>query len=671
MRQCSKCDRRFEAGETVCPHDGTILDDSMSFEEQAVGKTLDGKYRIDGFLTKGGMGSVYRGTHVMLNKPVAIKLIKPELVSSTDIVQRFLREARAAAHLSHPNIVTVHDLGQTADGMLYIAMELVDGKSLKELIVKEGAWEPRRSVRLLKGIASALGLAHREGIFHRDLKPQNIMVARDSDGVEIPKLLDFGIAKTLEPDSPALTATGMVLGTPHYMSTEQAKGLPADARSDLYALGIILYEMLIGEVPFDDISIPQILIKHLHETPKPPSSLNENVPAKLSAIVLRLMEKDPDQRFQSAEALTAALDDVADTEIAGPAAVPVPLPVDDTIASEATVGVPERDLPTSVASPTMAGGAAVAMAPPPLPVSNDTAQPTVRARDVAQHRSSENQLRAWMLLPVVLVVALLAFFLWPSDDSASDVSQASAAVADLSPSGEAALEPAPESLPEPAPESETAATTSNDEVTGETDTGGTPAGAGAPSEAPPVAVSAAAAPPPRETSEPASGTEPSRPPGGAPEGAERMAGSGAPSQPMRQEAASEPPPIPATPALAIVCDGVRDGCAALRRAVADQSRRRSISMARPPAGDVLLRLDVEEIEARQEQQFGTTFVVRTYSIEAAGDSRHFDDEIFFDPETITFDARLGREKLMEQSRLIAARLVAEIERYWAEQTRPR
>ncbi len=174
MRQCSKCERRFAAHETVCPHDGTILSDTadtVSFEEQAVGKTLDGKYRIDGFLKRGGMGAVYRGTHLMLNKPVAIKLIKPELVSSTDVVQRFLREARAAAHLSHPNIVTVHDLGQTTDGTLYIVMELVDGSSLKEMIVSEGAWLKNLSVLMIKGILSALALSQREGLVHRYLKP--------------------------------------------------------------------------------------------------------------------------------------------------------------------------------------------------------------------------------------------------------------------------------------------------------------------------------------------------------------------------------------------------------------------------------------------------------------------------------------------------------------------
>ncbi len=402
MRQCSKCERRFAAGETVCPHDGTLLSDSGSFEEQAVGKTLDGKYRIDGFLKRGGMGAVYRGTHLMLNKPVAIKLIKPELVSSTDVVQRFLREARAAAHLSHPNIVTVHDLGQTADGTLYIAMELVDGSSLKELIVSEGAWEPKRAVRLIEGIVSALALAHREGIVHRDLKPQNIMVSRDSDGNEIPKLLDFGIAKTFEPTSPALTSTGMVLGTPHYMSAEQAKGQPADRRSDLYALGVILYEMLVGRVPFDDTSIPQILIKHLSEAPKPPTAMGAIIPAELEAVVLRCLEKEPDNRYQSAEELMSALDTVPDTPMQDVALPTIAVTPETKEPVEPTRATPET---------TMAGAAAAALPPLVSSRSSPSTSNTVRAHQVRPPETKAGASRFLLFGFVVVAVALIVLFL--------------------------------------------------------------------------------------------------------------------------------------------------------------------------------------------------------------------------------------------------------------------
>ena len=246
-------------------------------EDQAIGKVLAGKYRIDGFIKRGGMGAVYRGTHLMLDKPVAIKLIKPELVTSEDTVKRFQLEARAASQLDHPNIVTVYDLGRSDDGSLYIAMGSLNGKSLKEAVKAEGPFEPERAVDIARAIASALTLAHRNKIIHRDLKPQNIMLARDNEGHENPKLLDFGIAKTFETDSPALTSTGMILGTPQYMSPEQAEGKSVDARADLYALGIILYEMLVGKVPFDSPSVPAILVKHLKEPPQPPSSLRGDI----------------------------------------------------------------------------------------------------------------------------------------------------------------------------------------------------------------------------------------------------------------------------------------------------------------------------------------------------------------------------------------------------------
>ncbi|MGH8563566.1 MAG: protein kinase domain-containing protein [Gammaproteobacteria bacterium] len=291
----------------LCPHDGSVLEDKLPPEERLVGQTLAGKYRIEGFLSQGGMGAVYRATHVMLGKPIALKLIRPEILTSPEVVRRFQREARAASLLSHPNIVTIHDLGQVEDGTLYLAMELCAGVSLKDLIVAEGPLCARRAARLCRAIAGALALAHKNRIVHRDLKPQNVMVARDAEGHETPKLLDFGIAKAVETDGATLTSTGMVLGTPRYLSPEQAKGLSVDGRSDLYSLGIIFYEMLVGRVPFDDPSVPSLLVKHMAEPPRPPSDLRPGVPPAIESIVLRLLEKDPARRFQSAEDLSAAL----------------------------------------------------------------------------------------------------------------------------------------------------------------------------------------------------------------------------------------------------------------------------------------------------------------------------------------------------------------------------
>ncbi len=620
MRQCSKCGRRFAGGESVCPDDGAVLADTVSFEEQAVGKTLDGKYRVDGFLKRGGMGAVYRGTHVMLNKPVAIKLIKPELVSSSDVVQRFLREARAAAHLSHPNIVTVHDLGQTADGTLYIAMELVDGSSLKELIVAEGAWEPKRAVRLLKGIGSALALAHREGIVHRDLKPQNIMVSRDSNGNEIPKLLDFGIAKTFEPTSPALTSTGMVLGTPHYMSAEQAKGLPADQRSDLYALGVILYEMLVGKVPFDDTSIPQILIKHLTETPKPPSAMGANIPKELEAVVLRCLEKEPDNRYQSAEELMSAMDRVPDTAVMNVAA--------PTIATtpDLAVTAPAIEASAEVArESTMAGAAAAAL--PPMP----SATATVRAHEVRVPQGGAGAGRYILFGVAGVLLLLLALFWLRGSAEPPGPAQTAAAVSEPPPTD--AAEPASAPQPEPPPEPELSAPTI------------VPSTPVAPQAEPP---SSGSEPPPVASATPApSEVEPQ-----------------AAAAPVREPEPPPPPALPEIPKVGVACDGVRDGCAALRFAIVEECRKQGIPMARPPRGDVVVQLDVEEIEARSEQQFGTTFVVRTYSIEAGGGSPHLDEELVLPPKMISFDARLGREKLREQSRLIASELVDQIRKYW-------
>src|SRR5262245_21116083 len=202
---CPHCGKHYSASTRICPDDGSIIEHASPLEGQ-VGSVLDGKYRLDGFLSKGGMGAVYRGTHVMLGRTVAVKLINPELVTSPEVIRRFQREARAATTLNHQNIVGVYDLGQTSDGTLYIAMEFIDGPSLKEVIQRTRGLAPERAVVLLRQVAAALSVAHRNGIIHRDLKPHNIMLARANDGSDLVKLVDFGIAKTFD-ENTKLTST--------------------------------------------------------------------------------------------------------------------------------------------------------------------------------------------------------------------------------------------------------------------------------------------------------------------------------------------------------------------------------------------------------------------------------------------------------------------------------
>jgi eukaryotic-like serine/threonine-protein kinase len=654
MRTCPKCRREFASNERICPDDGNLLRENVSSEDQAIGRVLGGKYRIEGFLKRGGMGSVYRGTHIFLKKPVAIKLIRPELVTSQDIVERFLREAQAAAKISHPNIVTIHDLAQEEDGMLYIAMEIVDGESLKDLIVAQGPWAPARALRFCRGIASALALAHRNGIIHRDLKPQNIMVFRDSEGNESPKLLDFGIAKTLEPNTPALTQTGMVLGTPHYMSSEQAKGMPADQRSDIYALGVILYEMLVGKVPFDDKSIPSILVKHLTEAPKPPSTLRGDIPREVETLVLRCLEKDPEKRFQSADDLGKALAARVETESHRA--------LDPTVAT-----LPSTEQITVESSPglTGAGGASAARAPvpfpPPLPATEATGKlesGTVRAHEVRARTPPPQQVKPQggsrsglflgltvigvLLLAMAVGAFLLVQLLRGGPPEEVDIPVATASTGGLE-------------IPAPPEETESIPTKENEPMEPPQPPGSTPAVALSASE---TETASEPSPPRREAAPPVAVREEPRPAQAEPPPAPRT--SSVPAQP----APAAEPPVPENPTVSVECEGVRDACGEIRTALQQALERKGMRSGRPAGADVLVNVAAEEIEARTEEQFGNTFVIRTYSVTLDAEVPRFGDSVTLPPRTFSFDARLGREKLRGEAHVIAASAAERIEKYW-------
>jgi serine/threonine-protein kinase len=275
-----------------------------------LGRMLEGRYRIDSVIGQGGMGVVYRGFQPAMDRAVAIKVLRAELGRDAAIVKRFEREARAASRLSHPNIITLYDFGQTHDRLMYIVMELLDGEPLRTTLQREGAIGPARALDIAFQLGDALSSAHAAGVVHRDLKPENVF--RRAVGVrpDFLKILDFGVAKlvTTEPAS-QITSAGMVLGTPLYMSPEQVLGEEVDHRADLYAVGIMLYEMLVGDHPFRDTRAVAVLLNHLQ---KEPPRLAEVAPAlskdlELQRVLDRAMAKRPEARFQSAAEMLAAL----------------------------------------------------------------------------------------------------------------------------------------------------------------------------------------------------------------------------------------------------------------------------------------------------------------------------------------------------------------------------
>ena len=283
-----------------------------------IGQVISGRYRIDELIGEGGMGAVYRAEHTNMRKRLAVKVLHPEMLGLTEAVERFEREAIAGAHIEHPNVAAATDFGKLEDGSHFLVLEFLEGEDLRTVIGR-GALGPDRAVKIARQVAMALRAAHQLGIVHRDLKPENIMLVRKDREVDVVKVLDFGIAKVPVNDlattrgsrsAAALTKLGMVYGTPEYMAPEQALGEEVDGRADLYALGVIAYEMLCGYRPFEADS--RVALLGMVATRKPPALAERvpgtSVPAEIEAITMRLLEKRAADRFQDADEVVEAIE---------------------------------------------------------------------------------------------------------------------------------------------------------------------------------------------------------------------------------------------------------------------------------------------------------------------------------------------------------------------------
>jgi predicted Ser/Thr protein kinase len=707
--RCPQCGKAFPVTVKLCPDDGAVLEHEPPAATQ-VGKVLDGKYRLDAFLSQGGMGAVYRATHVMLNKTVAVKLINPELVTSPDVVRRFQREARAATALNHPNIVSVYDLGQTTEGTLYIAMEFVDGPSLKSVIESGGPLQVMRTLTLARQLASALSAAHRQGIIHRDLKPHNVMLARSQDGQEIAKLVDFGIAKTFD-EGTQLTIAGFSPGTPQYMAPEQAGGRAVDARSDLYSFGVILYEMLAGFGPFKATSAASVLIKHIIEEPVPPSVKNPRVaiPAQVEAIVLRCMAKDPAERFQTADELGRALEESA-VALAGSAPAQAALPMGTpsavvggssaTTLTAAVVSPPKpappvraqqaappqahADTRPTAAAPAPDGGAAPAALAAPsrkssaspvfvifvvlmaagaaaiiylnyfrTPMSQSaTTTPPVEPPPASPAMVSQNEPTPLSQPPA------------PSQGSATDgtAAKSAAAKADLAnPTPATSQTSPPGTSARPAAANAKASTAQGASVAGPEATA-----TGSSARAP---VTSREEPAGRTRQEPAGRTR-QEPAARAPVTTRKELTGRAREEPAgraRQEPAGQAAAgaIPESPAVFFQCAGVSEVCSPLRAAVDEALEKGGLSSVRNPArANITVLTRVEILQERVDRQFQTTFAVRNYSIEVSAETTSTSETVTMPPTTtLSFDPQFGSERSTEKARLIAGDVVDRIKAF--------
>src|SRR5881296_3675493 len=302
MKLCPVCSTEFPDDVKFCPNDGATLRSAAPMSD-LVGQVVADRYHVVKKLGEGGMGQVYLAEHVKMGRRSAIKVMNPSLVHDPDAVARFNREAANASRITHPNVCAIYDFGETPDGTIYLAMEFIEGEPLTDVLAREGALPAHRAGHIFLQVADALQAAHDLGIVHRDLKPDNIMISRGKGGREVVKVVDFGIAKAVGGDDAGqkVTKTGLVVGTPEFMSPEQLSGDNLDGRSDLYSLALVFYRMLTGGLPFQATSVQETMIKRLTDEPAKLAEARPDLsfPAGLQPVLDTALARTPQERYQS------------------------------------------------------------------------------------------------------------------------------------------------------------------------------------------------------------------------------------------------------------------------------------------------------------------------------------------------------------------------------------
>jgi serine/threonine protein kinase len=302
VKICPTCSTEYPANERFCHRDGSALRAQGGAGDDLVGSIIGERYHVIRKLGQGGMGQVYLAEHVKMRRMSAVKVMHPAMVHDADAISRFNREAANASRINHPNVAGIYDFGETPEGLIYLAMELIEGESLTDLVKRHGQLPVHRAAEITRQTAEALTVAHEMGIVHRDLKPDNIMIAKGRDGLDLVKVVDFGIAKAGDVESQKVTRTGMVVGTPEYMSPEQLAGDRMDGRSDLYSLALVAFNMLTGKLPFPSDSAQTSMIMRLTDRPKTLAEMMPGVqwPAEVQAVMDRALERDAALRYATA-----------------------------------------------------------------------------------------------------------------------------------------------------------------------------------------------------------------------------------------------------------------------------------------------------------------------------------------------------------------------------------